>query len=52
MEKTTEQRAAICFFLKVSFHATETFEMIQKVYGNSTVHRATVFCRYNTFSEG
>ncbi len=26
--------------------------MIQKVYGDSAVHPATVFCWYNVFSEG
>ncbi len=26
--------------------------MIQKVYGESAVHRTTVFCGYNVFSEG
>ncbi len=34
------------------FNATQTFEMIQKVYGESAVHRATVFLCYNAFSEG
>ncbi len=37
---------------KPSFNATKTFEMIQKVYGESAVHRATVFRWYNSFSEG
>ncbi len=52
MEKTIEQRAAICFCWKVRFNTTKTFEMIQKVYGESAVHRATVFRWYNAFSEG
>ncbi len=30
----------------------KTFEIIQKVYGKSAVHRATVFHWYNAFSEG
>ncbi len=40
------------FLLKNRFNATKTFEMIQKVYGESTVHRATVFCWYNVFLDG
>ncbi len=52
MEKRTEQRAAIHFCWKASFNTTKTFETIQKVYGESAVHRATVFCWHNTFSEG
>ncbi len=52
MEKTTEQPIAIRFFWKAGFNATKTFEVIQKVYGESAVHRATVFCWYNAFSEG
>ncbi len=51
MEKRTEQRAAICFGWKTGFNATKTFEMIQKVYGESAVHRVTVFHWYNVFSE-
>ncbi len=44
MEKTIiEQRAAIHFFWKVGFNATKTFEVVQKVYGESAVHRAIVF---------
>ncbi len=52
MKKTIEQHAAICFCWKASFNAAKTFEMIQKVYGESAVHRATAFRLYNTFSEG
>ncbi len=52
MEKTIEQRAVIRFYWRACFNATKTFEMIQKVYGESAVHRATVFRWYNTFSEG
>ncbi len=52
MEKTIEQRAAIHFCRKASFNVTKTFEMIQKVYGESAVHCATVFYWYNVFSEG
>ncbi len=51
MEKTIEQRAVIRICWKAGFIATKTFEMIQKVYGKSAVHRATVFHWYNTFSE-
>ncbi len=51
MKKTTEQRAAIHFCWKAGFNATKTFEMIQKVYGESTVHCATVFHWYNVFLE-
>ncbi len=51
MKKTIEQRAAIRFCWKAGFNPTKTFEIIQKVYGESTVHRATVFRWYNTFLE-
>ncbi len=49
---TIEQRAAIYFCWKATFNATKTFEIIQKVYGESAVHRVTVFRWYNSFSEG
>ncbi len=52
MEKTIEKRAAVRFCWKAGFNATKTFEIIQKVYGVSVVHRATMFCWYNAFSEG
>ncbi len=53
MEKTIiEQHAATQFCWKTSFNATKTFEIIQKVYGESAIHCATVFCWYNVFSEG
>ncbi len=52
MEKIIEHRAAICFWWKAGFNATKTFEMHQKVYGESAVHYATVFRWYNEFSEG
>ncbi len=52
MEKTIEQGAAIHFSWKAGFNATKTFEKIQKVCGESAVHRATVFRWYNSFSEG
>ncbi len=52
MEKTIEQHAAIQFCRKAGFNVTETFEMIQKVYGESAVHPVTVFRWYNAFSEG
>ncbi len=52
MEKTIEQRVAICFCWKADFNDTKTFEIIQKVYGESAVHHVTVFCWYNAFSEG
>ncbi len=51
MEKTIEQRAAIGFGWKAGFNATKTFEMIQKVYGESAAHRATVFRWYNMILE-
>ncbi len=51
-KKTIEQRTAIRFCWKAGFNAAKTFEMIQKVYGESAVHHATRFCWYNTFSEG
>ncbi len=52
MEKTIEQRAAIRFCWKADFNATKTFEMIQKVYDESAVHRATVFRWYTHFQKG
>ncbi len=52
MSKTIEQRAVIRFCWNASFNATKIFEMIQKVYGESAVHRVTVFRWYNAFSEG
>ncbi len=52
MEKPTEQRAAIPFCWKAGFNATKTYEMIQKVYGESPVHCAVVFHWYTAFSEG
>ncbi len=52
MEKTIGQCAVIRFCWKAGFNATKTFEMIQKVYGESAEHCATVFCWYNSFSEG
>ncbi len=52
MEKTIEQRAAIRFCWKAGFNATKTFEMIQKGYSESAVHRAAVFCSCKAFSEG
>ncbi len=51
MEKTIDQGAAIRFCWEVGFNVTKTFEIIQKVYGESAVHRATVFCWCNVFSE-
>ncbi len=36
---------------KLVLNATKTFKIIQKVYGESAVHRITVFCWYNAFSE-
>ncbi len=50
MEKIIDQHAAIRFCWKAGYNATKTFEMIQKVYGASAVHRATVFRWYNTLS--
>ncbi len=52
MEKTIEQRAAIRFCWKTGFNVTKTFEMIQKVYGEFAVHRATLLHWYDSFSEG
>ncbi len=43
MGKTIEQRAVICFRRKAGFNAAKTFEMILKIYGESAVHRATIF---------
>ncbi len=52
MEKNTEQRAAIRFCCKAGFNATKTFEMIQKVYGESAVHCAKGFVSTVCFQEG
>ncbi len=52
MEKTVEQHATLPICWKAGFNATKTFEMIQKVYYESAVHRATVFRWYNVFSDG
>ncbi len=52
MEKATEQCAVIRFCQKAGFTVTKTFEMIQKVYGESAVHRATMLHWYNIFSDG
>ncbi len=51
MEKTIEHCAAIRFCWKAGFNATETFEIIQKVYSEFAVHRATEFRWYNAFPE-
>ncbi len=51
MEKKTEQHAAICFCWKAGFNAAKTFEIIKKIYGESAVYLATVFCWYNEFSK-
>ncbi len=51
MEKTIEQSAGFHFCWKAGFNVTKTFEIIQKVYVESAVHRATVFHWYNEFSE-
>ncbi len=48
MEKTIEQWQQFVFAGKL----VKTFEMIQKVNGESTVHHATVFRWYNMYSEG
>ncbi len=46
MGKTIEQCAEIHFCWKAGFNATKTFEMIQTVYGERAVHRATVIHWY------
>ncbi len=51
LEKTIEQHEVFRFCWKATFNATKTFEMIQKVYDETAVHRATVFHWYNVFSE-
>ncbi len=53
MEKTiVEQHTVIRICWKAGFNATKTFEMIQKVYGESVVCHATLCCWYNAFSGG
>ncbi len=53
MEKLFNNVQQIRFCWKAGFNATKTFvEKIQKMYGESAIHRATVFCWYKAFSEG
>ncbi len=48
-EKNFEQRAAIKFCCKAVFTAVETWEMFVKVFGDSSVSRATVFQWHSQF---
>ncbi|VVC25895.1 Hypothetical protein CINCED_3A017953 [Cinara cedri] len=47
-----EQRCAIRFCFKLGHSATETFQKLQQVYGESVLSRAQVFRWFKAFSEG
>ncbi len=47
MEKTIEQHAAIRFCWKAGFNATKTFEMIQKMSGESAAHCSSPYLANN-----
>ncbi|CAK9803056.1 Protein GVQW3 [Anthophora quadrimaculata] len=48
----TEQRANIKFCFKLGKSATDTFEMIQTVYGSEAMSRKNVFKWYASFRDG
>lgn len=47
-----EQRAVIKFNAKLERNASETFELMQKVYGNECMSRSNVFLWHKRFLEG
>lgn len=47
-----EQRAVIKFHVKLGKSASETFRLMQQVYGDDCLSRANVFLWYKRFSEG
>ena len=44
-----EQRAVIKFYAKLSKNASETFWLMQQVYGDDCLSRANFFCGINVF---
>ena len=49
---TIEERYAIKFCLKLGKNATETYGMLQSVFGASCMNRASVFEWHDRFKEG
>ena len=49
---TLEERYAIQFCFKLGKIATETYGMLQTVFGSSCMNRASVFEWYKRFKEG
>lgn len=47
-----EQRTNIKFLVKYGKNASETFEMLKKVYGDDCLSRSNVFIWHKRFSEG
>ena len=52
MQKNTEQRYAIKFFVKLNKSATETFDSLTEAYGDATLSRTMVFKWHKAFREG
>ena len=51
-EDTLEERYAIKFCFKLENNTTETYAMLQTVFGPSCINRASVFEWYKRFKEG
>ena len=49
---TLEERYAIKFCFKLGTNATETYGMLQTIFGSSCMNRASVFEWYKRFKEG
>ncbi|KYN19486.1 hypothetical protein ALC57_08179 [Trachymyrmex cornetzi] len=52
MSDFSEQRSAIKFCLRNEISAAETFRMLQKAFGESTMSQKNVYKWYKDFSEG
>lgn len=52
MEKNLERRIALKFCLKIGKNVTETFQMLNQVYGESVMSFGSVFWRHGKFSFG
>jgi len=52
MQKNTEQRYAIKFYVKLNKSATETFDCLTEAYGDTTLSRTMVFKWHKAFKEG
>ena len=52
MCESTEQRICINFFFKIGKTATETYQLLQQVYGEDSVGRTQVFDWFCRFKEG